>query len=284
MSRKSILIQIHKDLAAGNVKLPALPEVCLKIKKTAADPDVDIGKLGKMAETDLAFCGYLLQISNSPLYRGAAEIKNVGLAIGRLGLQNTRNIAMTYAIRALFSVKNKNAAKWLEKIWQNSTYTAAVANVIAEHISESFDPDEAILAGLIQDIGCLPLIDKAAKYPELIDDDQAMLFLFDRYAANVGSAILKHWGLQQKFINVAKNRDNWKCNEQPEVNLTDLILIAKLHTYLGQPQLKPPPRINQLPAFIKLHLEAQLSPERSLQFVADAKQRIAETRQALSNA
>ena len=281
MSRKSILLQIHKDLAAGNVKLPTLPEISLKIKKTAADPDVDISQLGKIAETDPAFCGYLLQISNSPLYRGAAEIKNVSLAIGRLGLENTRNISMTYAVRALFDFKNKNIAKWLEKIWRNSTYTAAVASIIAEHIPHSFDPDEAVLAGLLQDIGCLPLIDKASHYPELIEDDKAMLFLFDRYAATVGSAILKQWGLQEKFTNVAKNRDNWKYNDVPEISLTDLILIAKLHAYLGQPQLKAPPRINQLPAFIKLNFETQLTPELSLQFVADAKQRIAETRRAL---
>ena len=282
MSRKSILLQIHRDLAAGDIKLPILPEVSLKIKRAAVDPETDIGGLSKVAETDPVFCGYLLQISNSPIYRGAAEIQKVPLAIGRLGLQNTRNFAMTYAVRALFAYNKKSMARWLEKIWHNSTYTAAVASVIAEQINEvKFDPDEAILGGLLQDIGCLPLIDKAAQYPELIEDDDAMYFLFDRYASNVGSAIIKKWGLHDSFINVAKHRDDWRYNEVSEVNLTDLILISKLHTYLGQPQLKKRPRINQIPAFIKLHLEAQLSPEQSLQFVADAKQRIADTRRAL---
>lgn len=281
MSRKTILLQIHKDLAAGEVRLPTLPEISLRIKKAASDPDVDIGKLGKIAETDPAFCGYLLQISNSPIYRGTANIENVGLAVGRLGLQNTRNIAMTYAVRALFSFNNKTIAKWLEYVWQNSTYTAAVASVIAEHIELPFDPDEAVLAGLLQDIGCLPLIDKAANYPELVEDTEAMAWLFDRYAASVGGAILRKWGLQKKFVEVTKNRDNWLYNDQDEVNLTDLILIAKFHTYLGQKIKNSPPRINRMPAFIKLHLEADLSAEDSLQFVADAKQKIAETRRAL---
>lgn len=281
MSKKTILLQIHKDLVAGNIRLPTLPEVSLKIKKVAADPMADIPMLSKAAEIDPVFCGYLLQISNSPIYRGSVDIQKVNLAIGRLGLQNTCNIAMTYAIRALFCANRKVMAKRLEQVWKNSTHTAAVACVIAEHSQCSFDPDEAVLAGLLQDIGCLPLIDKAAQYPELIEDDKAMQFLFERYAATVGVAILKKWGLHDKFVDVVKNRDNWKYNDFDEVNLTDLVLIAKLHTYLGQKQLKPTPKINRIPSFVKLQVEAQLSPENSLQFIADAKQRIAETTRAL---
>lgn len=282
MSRRSILLQIHKDIAAGELRLPILPEVSLKIKREAADPDTDINKLSKVAESDAAFCGYLIQISNSAIYRGAAEIEKVPLAIGRLGLLNTRNIAMTYAIRALFAYNNKSMAKWLKNVWQNSTYTAAIANIIAEHMEDiRFDPDEAILGGLVQDIGCLPLIHKAAKYPELIEDNEAMYFLFDRYASSIGSAIIRKWGLSERFVQVAQHRDQWKYNDEMTVNLADLIIVSKLHTYIEYPQSKKLPRINQIPAFVKLHLEAQLSPEKSLAFVADAKQRINETRRAL---
>lgn len=284
MSRKSILLQIHRDLAAGNVKVPTLPEVSMKIKRAAVDPEIDISSLSKVAETDPAFCGYLIQVSNSPIYRGAADIQKVPLAIGRLGLQNTRNIAMTYAVRALFAFNKKNIAPWLRRVWQSSTYTAAVASVIAEHMeNKMFDLDEAILGGLLQDIGCLPLIDKAGKYPELIQDEEAMLFLFDRYAANIGTAIIRQWGLGENFVEVANNRDNWKFNEVDGVQLTDLILLSKLHTYIGQTNRQNLPRINQIPSFVKLRLDAKLSPEKSLQFITDAKDKISETRRALGN-
>ena len=282
MSIKPILLQIHRDLAAGELRLPTLPEVSLRIKRAAVDPEADIGGLAKVAETDPAFCVYLLQIANSPLYRGAAEIKKVQLAIGRLGLLNTRNIAMSYAVRALFAFQQKNIAGWLKQQWQSSIHTAAVASIIAEQAGLEFDPDEAILGGLLQDIGCLPLIDKAASHQELLDDNNAMQFLFNRYAANVGTAILKKWQLAPKFVDITKNRDNWKYNEVDEVQLTDLILISKLHTYLGQNLRTPPPKLNRIPAFIKLQLNANLSPENSIQFVADAKQRITETCAALS--
>ncbi len=281
MSKRSIIFQIHKDLVRGKLQLPTLPQVSLRIKKTASDPNTDIHKLSTVAESDPAFCGYLLQISNSPIYRGAVDIQNINLAIARLGIQNTSNLAMSYAIRALFSEKNKNNAHWLEHAWKNSTYTASVACVIAEHIQKSFDPDEALLAGLIQDIGCLPLIDKAEEYPELIENEKAMFLLFDRYACSVGAAVLRKWGLHSKFLDVVKNRDNWEYDSSPEANLTDLVLIAKMHTYLGHNLLKPVPKINQVPAFFKLQLEMELSPEASLKFIADAKQRITDMRNAL---
>ena len=282
MSRKKILIQIHKDLAAGNVNLPTLPEIGMKIKKEANDPDTDISRLTKVAESDPAFCGYLLQISNSPLYRGAANIQKVNLAVGRLGLENTRNIAMTFAIRALYSNTNKQVIKWLQKVWTDSTYTAAVASVIAEFIEQHFDPDEIILAGLLQDIGCLPLIEKASHHPELIDDDEAMQWLFERYASSLGSAILRQWGLEEKFVSVAKNRNNWRYNDEMEINLTDIVLLAKFHTYMGRTMKEPLPRINQMPAFIKLSFDNHLTPEQSLAFVTEAKEKISETQRALS--
>lgn len=282
MSRKSIFIQIHKELAKGELTLPSLPQVSLQIKKAAANPNVDLQQLTKVAEIDPPFCGYLLQLSNSPVYRGAVDIEKVNLAIGRLGLQNTCNIAMTYAIRGLFHKNKASINHWLERIWQNSSYTAAVACVIAEHIKHhTFDPDEALLAGLLQDIGCLPLIEKAAPYPELINEEKAMQFLFDRYAPSVGATILRKWGLSEKFIEVVINRDNWKYNPPSGVSLTDLVLIAKLHTYLLNKSSQAIPRINQTPAFIKLQLQTELSPESSLQFVFEAKQKIAQTKRAL---
>ncbi len=282
MSRKSILIQIHKDLVAGNLKLPTLPEIGLKIKDEAKKPDTDIHKLTKIAESDPAFCGYILQISNSPIYRGNTSVQKVNLAIGRLGLENTRNIAMTFAVRALYRNTNKQAVNWLKNTWKDSTYTAAVSSVIAEHVEQNFDPDEAILAGLLQDIGCLPLIEKASTYPELIEEPQAMQWLFDRYAATLGSTILSRWGLESKFVSVAKNRNNWKYNDELEVNLTDIVLMAKLHTYLGRKTREPMPRINQTPSFIKLSFDNELSPEKSIKFIADAKIKILETQRALS--
>jgi len=95
----------------------------------------------------------------------------------------------------------------------------------------------------------------------------ALLYFF-------GSAIQLSYG-QENEIRIKK------YNEVDEVKLTDLVLIAKLHTYLGQKLLKPIPRINLVPSFVKLQVEAQLSPENSLQFIADAKQKISETRRAL---
>lgn len=281
MSRKTILLQIHRDLLKGELNLPTLPEISLRIKKAASNPNADINSLSQVAEYDPAFCGYLLQISNSPMYRGSVDIDKLNLAISRLGLLNTCNIATSYAIRALFSNNKRSAGYWLQRIWKNSTYTASVAGVIAENIQQRFEPDEAILAGLLQDIGCLPLIDKASQYPELIKDEKAMLFLFNQYAANVGSVILNKWNLHDKFISVAKNRDNWNYDESQAVNLTDLTLVAKLHTYLGQKLLIPAPKINQIAAFRKLNIQAELSPESSLQFIADTKERIAKARAAL---
>ncbi|WP_185964334.1 HDOD domain-containing protein [Aliikangiella marina] len=254
--------------------LPSLPSICVKIKQIAARPESDASSLGKAARVDPAFCGYLLKVSNSPQYRGNVKVTNINLAIGRLGMENTCNLARLYAIRSLFKSKKRSMQAWLQRSWEISTHTASVASVIAENIDTDVDPEQALLAGLVQDIGCLSLISEASDYPELINDDQAMEVLFDSHAATLGAGIVKEWGLGEEFIEVVRNRDNWSYNDSSEVNLVDIVQVAKLHTYLAYKKALQLPKLSSVPSFQKVMLNQHTSPEQSLQFVADAKQRI----------
>lgn len=279
--KTNILLHVYKELVTDKLVIPSLPDICIKIKNIAAKPASDATTLGKAAKLDPAFCGYLLKLSNSPMYRGTVKINNVSLAIGRLGMQNTCNIARIYAIRSLFKSRKRSMQKWLQAAWTTSTYTAAVASVIAEHVNPKFDPDEALLAGLIQDIGCLPLIAEASQHPELIEDELSMKLLFDNYAATLGVGIVKEWGLDDRFVEVVRNRDNWKYDDSNDIDLTDLVLVAKIHTYLTQKNSMRIPKLNNVPSFEKLMNKQQTSPEMSLQFVNDAKQKIADTMRTL---
>ncbi|MCO7227191.1 HDOD domain-containing protein [Pleionea sp. CnH1-48] len=279
MSKQTLLLQIHRDLVAGNVQLPALPRVSLKVKEAAADPDQDIESLSQIVQVDPAFCGYLIRIANSPLYRRTSALSNVGQALGRLGMETTRNLAMTYAVRSVFSARNRFMARWLEQLWKQTIMTAALAHIMAERCSH-LDTEEALMAALFQDIGALPLIEKASKYPELLKDDEAVKWLIAKYSATVGVAILHHWGLGKHIQEVARSREDWMRVHEGEADLADLITLARLHSYIGTSAMKTLPRINEIPAFHKLSL-GEVGPSQSFEFVDIAKERIQQIRQAL---
>jgi hypothetical protein len=60
------------------------------------------------------------------------------------------------------------------------------------------------------------------------------------------------------------------------LQLSDIVLLARFHSELSDLQRQNLPPINTLPAFQKLG-DNTLTPEMSLQTLADAKQQIAET-------
>jgi HD-like signal output (HDOD) protein len=51
-------------------------------------------------KSDLGTTTYLLQVANSPLYAGAAPVRQVEQAIARLGINSTRHLVMARAVRA----------------------------------------------------------------------------------------------------------------------------------------------------------------------------------------
>ncbi len=282
MSRGTIVLQIHKELVAGHLQLPSLPEVSLNIKKAAGDPLTDAYKLTSIAQVDPAFCGYLVNVANSPIYRRAATISNVQQAISLLGIHTTKNMAMTFAVRNLFKFRNKKLIPYLKTIWDRSAYNASIAYVLCQQAKLPFDRDEAILAGLLQDIGCLPLLEKASLYLELLQDKEETMKLVNRYAASIGAAVLRNWGLSEPLQNVAKTREDWLRVHSGEADLADLIMICRWHTYIGNPLIKTYPSISEMPAFLKLGLDNSLDADNALTVISHAKKLILEAKSTLS--
>lgn len=281
MNSGNIVLQIHRDLVAGSLQLPSLPEVTLRVRRAVANPNQDLTNLAKIVQADPAFCGYLINTANSPLYRGIGELNNVQQALSRLGMNTTRNLAMTYATRALFKPNNRIVSKWLTPIWKQGTLTAALAFVMAKK-SQRFDPDEALLAALLLDIGVLPLLDKASKHADLIQSQHLVQEIANKYSAKVGATILRHWGMPKVFQEVARNRENWMRRHDGEMDLVDLIMLARFHSYIGTPTMQNLPRITALPAFEKADL-GELGPSQSFLFIEEATQAIQEAQRSLAS-
>lgn len=53
------------DLSKGQMELPTLPEVALKVRKLVDDPMVSASKIAKLVGTDAALSARLLQVANS---------------------------------------------------------------------------------------------------------------------------------------------------------------------------------------------------------------------------
>ncbi len=136
------------------------------------------------------------------------------------------------------------------------------------------------MASLLQDIGTLPLLEKATHYPGFIKNTAAINELLNQHAGRVGASVLRHWGMPVVFQEVAKQREHWSRHHNGEADLIDLILLARIHSYVGQPKMADLPRIDQLPAFDKMNL-GELGPNQSFVFLEQAGEAIRDIRMAL---
>ncbi len=94
MKLTQIFLQIEKEIVAGKFSLPALPAIALEVRKAVQDPLMDLVKLAKVVSLDPSFTAYLINLANSPIYRGVGNIDSIPMALGRMGMESTRNIAM----------------------------------------------------------------------------------------------------------------------------------------------------------------------------------------------
>lgn len=280
MNLPAVFVQIHKEIVSGSLQLPALPDVALRIREALRRPDIDLSGIAKLIQADPGLAAYLIQVANSPVYRGSKNVDSLPVALSRLGLGATKNLAMSYSMLALYMADQHGLRPILKVLWQQSTRLAALASVLAKHC-KGFDPDRALLAGLLQDIGCLPLLQTSARYPEIVGQAGQMQSLFTRYAANVGATLLKSWRFDDDIIDCARQRENWMRDHSGRADYTDVVTIARLHAYAGSDKMQHLPKMNTLPAFHKLPL-GEVSLRFSLTLLDEAKDHVAELQRAIS--
>lgn len=279
MSEKRLFLQIYKDLESGKIELPALPDLAARIRDTLKDPHTPIDEVSKLISADPTLTVYLIKIANSPLYVGVDRCTNVQSAIIRLGYNSTRNLSMTFVMRSLFRPKLRKLKPILEELWLNVSKLAALSSVLAARCS-SFDPEMAFTGGMMQDIGTLPIIQKLSRIPDVFNQPVEVARIIDLYSAPIGALILHKWNFQEDMVEVVRSRKDWMRDKSPQADLADIVLLARLHTYVGTPEMRKCPPIYKIPAFKKLPI-GDLGPSQSLLILEEAQQDVDALKQLL---
>jgi HD-like signal output (HDOD) protein len=131
------------------------------------------------------------------------------------------------------------------------------------------------LAGLVHNIGALPIITYAESLSESAYTELELDETLSVLQAMVGVIILKKWNFPENLLQIPAQTDNWYYDDQHNLQLSDIVLLARFHAQLGGTQKQKLPPLNTLPAYIKLG-DKSLTPDMSLQALQDAKQQIAE--------
>ena len=264
----TLIADICGKLLSNHASLPSMPAVAARIHDAMASSNWSMRTIATIIKSDIGTTTYLLQVANSPLYAGGSPVRQVEQAIARLGINSTRHLVMAHALRSTFVTRSRLLTTLMQRTWQSSTRLAALCGVLAKHCS-SFRPEAATLAGLLQDIGVLPILNVLNKYHDQLSNEAHVLSAIDKFAPPIGTILLTRWGFDADTIEVARSRANWFRNPQPSADLADLVLVARLHADIASGNLAHhPPRIDAVPASTKLPL-GDLQPDSSVTLLHD---------------
>ena len=268
------LNRFYQHFIQGELKTPSFPDVALKMRK-AIQLDCEIADIVKIVNMDPVIAAKLIQVVNSPLYRPLNPISNCLNAINRLGRKTTRNLVIAFSMKNLIKSEKPLIKKQIQYNWLQSIKVSSISHTLAQ-LTKKVDPDEALLAGLLHNIGVLPILTFADSLPEGTYQPADIDLCINEIHGQIGSIILEKWEFPDNLKQIPVQSTNWHTNTTEDLNLTDIVLLAKYHNLLSSTDNTELPLISTLSAFKKLGNQL-LTPELSLQILHDAKQQIAET-------
>ncbi len=255
---EELLDRLLNDLEKGTLTLPTLPEVALRVRETLENEHAGMGAVAKVITSDTALSARLIQISNSPLLRASRSIDSVEAAITRMGSTMTRNLVTSIAMEQMFQATSDVTDQRLRVLWEHSTQVAAISHALCRQFTQR-KPDEALLAGLVHDIGALPIITRAEDVPELLDNEHLLDNVIQKAHSIIGEAILKKWGFPPDMIAVAAEHENITRSHTGPADYLDLVIVANLESYVGSHHQHSKVDFSTVPAFSKLGLEPDVN-------------------------
>jgi len=255
----------------NKLQLPSLPNVALKLKEAVAH-DIGAAEAAEIIQLDAPIVSNLIQVANSPLYAPVAPITNCIDAVTRLGLNAARNLVLGISLKQLFKCQDRQLMKSMLSLWKNSVYVSSLSFVLADE-SGCVNPEDALLAGLVCDIGIVPLLHFTEQYPDKHPDLQQLRTAIPYLRGPVGSLVLHTLGFTEELTRIPHYAEDWFHDSGDKLTIIDIVILAKLHSYIGTGKTTSLPHINTIPAYSKLK-DGKLTPDFSLNILRLANKRI----------
>ncbi|CAD6875637.1 HDOD domain-containing protein [Methylomonas fluvii] len=253
-SVQDFLVHVQAELDANRLILPTLPDVAIKVRDAVSKGDATAQSLAEIIATDAAISARLIQVANSPLYRGTMEIKNIQMAVTRLGNNTIRTLITSLIMQQMFTPTTALLEGYFRSTWEQGVNVSAISRALAAFVPH-LNADEAMLAGLIHQIGKLPILTLVEKIPEFKDSPSRLDKLLEKAHPHVGKLIMNTWNFPEELKLVPSEYVDFQRDSGAKADYVDLVQVAFLQSIAGTDH--PACRVdwNTVPAFVKLGIQ-----------------------------
>ena len=167
----------------------------------------------------------------------------------------------------------------MNELWLHSIDIAAMCFVLSKRL-KLFSPEEALLCGLLHDIGSIPLILNAHNYDELSSNMEELAATLSSMKSELGGTILEKWLFPEQIVTAAREAELWQ-RDSANVDLCDLVIVAQLQSFSDNESQLGLPSADQTIAYRKLGLD-QMPEERFEALLTDVAQQRSELKSLFS--
>ena len=292
-------IDVREIMSKDKVKLPALPEVLVRLRTELACDDPDLRRIESLVLADPVLSGQVMRMAGSAHYSRGSQPTDLRAAIGRLGLRTLEGILYALLMPSLFGARRGGID--MKAFWKHSFTVASFASAIGRRVG--LEPEQLThlwMAGLMHDLGALILLQVIpTEYPRFLAairklDQQSLLgnsrldelerrnFTIDH--AELGAQFLvKLWSIPPQIAMCIRYHENpgWTMEEEETLRTVVPVHLADLlacHLDADWSPLKLPFHPIEDPGWAKLGL----GPEEANEMVEEVRQSLADVELMLS--
>jgi HD-like signal output (HDOD) protein len=224
---------VERELATGEFVFPTSMQAAVKIRRALEEPGANLSTVAKVINLEPLLSVKLLRMANSAFFNPAnVDVTDVQRALMRVGVSNARTLAFA-VIGDQLATATEFAPVWrlAEQLWRHSLDVASLAYAISVQLDRT-QPDTALLAGMVHDIGQFYLLSRAHEYPELLEEESELAEFILYWDKQVGQAVLGALGTPDVIIQSLDDQELYSGTWPPE-RLSDIIFLS--NTVAGTP-------------------------------------------------
>lgn len=229
--------------------LPPMPEASLRLRQLLTSDAPSLDQVSALLEAHPVLAEHLMEFAALPLLGHIQPGARLLDVVRQLDGRRLANLVLAFELHQLFEGDEPSLRKVFNKRWHLSLQRAAISAGLAQHLPH-LKGEDALLAGLLQDIGSLPLLKQLHQWPQVSRLEIDLQRLCEQLSAEVGVLLLGAWKLPTNLQDCARLRRDWCRQHKGPVDLADVVQVAS--QLLEEPRNDD--RLARLPAYQRMEL------------------------------
>lgn len=208
--------KLLRKISLDDIEIPNIPDIAVKVLVLLEDEYCSLKKLEELILEDQALTAYILRIANAPYYKSGKSVNTLSDAIMAIGIHNM--VALVSVI-SLISQVNRDGQD--VDLARHAIAVSTASALIARH-AKVVTEDEALIAGLLHDIGKIVLFANSSAHYWAVKkrvkeerrpftDIEHELFGFDH--CDIGCMVADNWKLPKLYEYVIRHHHDGEVKD-----------------------------------------------------------------------